>query len=138
MLFRKRNLLATDTRRSILYLSQTEPGSVHDFKALEASDLPYKIPKAVTIWIDSGFQSIQKKCPQHIVYLPYKKNGFLSSIKQDMNKIMVSIPVRIEYVIGHVKRLRRLTDTCPNRRKQLQDTMMPLACGLWNLWIATR
>ncbi len=111
------------------------PGSHHDMRMLKESTWLSKIPENLTLWVDSGFQGIKTELPKHEICIPFKnvKDGLFGTLKRDMNKIMASVRVAVEHAIGHVKRLRCLTDVSRLRKDGVRDTLMYLACGLWNL-----
>ena len=46
---------------------------------------------------------------------------------------MATVRVRAEHAIAGIKRLRCLTDIYRNRRPAMEDRVMVVGCGLWNL-----
>ena len=116
-----------------MYLSPTKSGRRHDKKLVDKESLVEHIPTTVGIWVDSGFQGIQK---QHAnVCMPIKgtKKKPLTKEQKSENTIISSIRVRIEHAISGIKRYRATSETLRNRLKsRFADTFMELASSLWN------
>jgi hypothetical protein len=54
------------------------------------------------------------------------------------NRVMNSVRITVEHVIGGVKRCRILKDTFRNTKAGFDDLVMEIACGLHNLRTACR
>jgi hypothetical protein len=50
-----------------------------------------------------------------------------------LNRLVAKVRVRAEHAIAGIKRLRCLTDVYRNRRQAMEDQLMVVGCGLWNL-----
>lgn len=131
----EKNLLGVSASGEILLLGKTTPGSHHDMRMLKDSEWLEKIPKELCLWVDSGFQGLKKELPTHEINLPYKgiKDGVIGNMKREINKIISSIRVGVEHAIGHVKRLRCLTDVSRTRKDKVRDLVILIGCGIWNL-----
>lgn len=131
----EKNLLGVSGRGEILLLGETTAGSHHDMRMLKESDWLEKIPKESCLWVDSGFQGLEKELPAHEINIPFKgiKDGIRGEIKREINKIIASARVGVEHTIGHVKRLRCLSDVSRTRKDKARDIFMLVGCGIWNL-----
>ena len=93
-----------DMDGEILMVDTNHPGSVHDKTIFDQKELDKNLP----VWGDSGYQGIQteyKHCE-----IPYKKpkNGELQTDEKEYNRRLSSIRVRVEHVIGAIKRMHIL------------------------------
>lgn len=129
------NLIASDTDRRILALSPTQPGTRHDYALLKDWPCPPRLPPDVVIWTDSGFQGIKTDYPQLTVIQPQKKTKGqpLDALDRFINTQKARIRLRVEHAIGGVKRYGALTQPYRNHRPHMDDQLMLVACGLWNL-----
>jgi hypothetical protein len=71
------------------------------------------------------------------VFCPLKKpkGGKLNSLKKRFNQLVAKGRVLSEHTIAGIKRLKCVTDIYRNRRPNMEDTLMLVACGLWNLYV---
>ena len=69
------------------------------------------------------------------VFQPYKKprGESLPRWAQGLNRLVATVRVRAAHAIAGIKRLRCLTDIYRNRRAAMEDHLMMVGCGLWNL-----
>lgn len=128
----RKNVIMTDEKKNILYLSPTKAGRRHDKRLADKESLIEHIPSHVGIWVDSGFQGIQK---QHTnVCMPKKgtKKNPLTVEQKKENTLISSIRVRVEHAISGIKRYRSASDTFRNRLGYLDDMFMEIASSLWN------
>lgn len=129
----RKNVIMTNERKNILYLSPTRSGRRHDKRLADKESLIEHIPPSVGIWVDSGFQGIQK---QHAnVCMPKKgtKKNPLTLEQKKENTLISSIRVRAEHAISGIKRYRACSETFRNRLKGgLDDIFMEIASSLWN------
>jgi hypothetical protein len=89
----------------------------------------------VVIWTDSGFQGIKTDYPQLTVIQPQKKTKGqpLDALDRFLNRQRARIRIRVEHAIGGIKRYGALTQPYRNHRPHMDDQLMLVACGLWNL-----
>jgi hypothetical protein len=130
-----KNVIGSDATKRIMLLGETHGGRVHDYPLLQASGWLPQLPEGLRLWVDRGFQGIEQAAPQLVVFQPRKKprGGRLPQWAQALNGLTAKVRVLAEHAIGGVKRLRCLTDVYRNRRKALEDHLMVVGCGLWNL-----
>ena len=133
---RKKNLLVTSHERRVVYLGPTSPGSVHDKKLADESELTY--PPDTLLLKDTGFQGHE---PPGIATLQPKKKPRgreLHPIQKTINQIISKARVTVEHAIAGVKRCRVVADTFRNWRAGMVDQVMLAASGLHNLRVAAR
>lgn len=130
----KKNLVISDEKNKIHYLSPTREGKTHDYAMFKDEFNPSTIPKKIAIWVDKGFQGIAKDYPEADVVMPKRKpkGQELSDYDKEQNKIISGIRILSEHAIGGVKRLRIVADKFRNKTEEFNDHVMHLACGLWN------
>jgi len=129
----KKNLVVTTEKKKILILTPTKAGKQHDMQMLKKSDLPKNIPKQVAVWVDMGFQGLDKSTGASVV-IPHKKSKKkpLSAAQKQDNQVISGIRICNEQAIGGMKRLRCATDVLRNRNDRLADDLMFMAAGIWN------
>jgi hypothetical protein len=130
----KKNLIASTKEKEILILSPTVGGSKHDYAEFKESDLGNKLPPKVEAIVDLGFQGIEKDYPGLKVSIPDKKQKGkeLSTFQKLVNKTISSVRVVAEHAIGGVKRFGSVVQVYRNRKPNMDDKLMLIACGLWN------
>jgi len=130
-----KNVIGNDATKRIVLLGETQGGRVHDYPLLQASGWLPQLPAGLRLWVDRGFQGIEQAAPQLAVFQPSKKprGGRLPRWARGLNRLVAKVRVRAEHAIAGIKRLRCLTDVYRNRRKTLEDRLMVVGCGLWNL-----
>ena len=133
---RKKNLLVSSHERRVVYLGPTSPGSVHDKKLADESDLTY--PPDTLLLKDTGFQGHE---PPGIATLQPKRKPRgreLRPIQKTINQVISRVRVTVEHAIAGVKRCRIVADTFRNWRQGMVDQVMLAASGLHNLRVAAR
>lgn len=131
-----KNLLLSDERNRILYLSPTVAGSMHD-KAL-ADEMELEFLPAQSLLLDLGFIGYQPKGAQPIRPVKKPQQGKLSELDKLYNRLLASVRVRVEHVLAGIKRIRMVKDKIRLHSEQLRDLVMLIACGLHNLRITYR
>lgn len=117
-----------------MFLSLTKGGRIHDYKQLKEWGVLEKIPDKVCIWVDLGFQGIEKDYPTKKVSISVKrkKGKQLTPLEKDLNRITASLRVLIENTLAGVKRMRCLTDKYRNHREGFEDEICLICSALWN------
>lgn len=134
------NIVMTDSKRRIIYLGETRPGSEHDYELLKKSGLIDGIPKDRNIYVDMGFQGIRTRYPKHErIIIPTKKpkKKELSDTQKSQNRVVSQARIRVEHAIGGIKRLNCLSDTYRNRKENFEDQIMLIGTALWNYHLAS-
>jgi hypothetical protein len=128
----RKTIVATDDKRRILILTKTKSGRRHDKKLTDKNQFVSSIPPDVSIWVDTGFQGLQKQHPNLVMPKKATKNYPLTEEEKQNNKLISSIRVQVEHVISGIKRYRSVADVYRNHRPNLDDQFTLLSCGLWN------
>jgi hypothetical protein len=130
----RKNLVITDKNKSILMLTPSKHGKVHDKKLIDKFLIARSIPNSVSILADTGFQGLQKMHPN--VLLPKKKprGGTLTYEEKAMNRLVSSVRIGVEHAIGGIKRFRCVSEVYRNKNG-IDDKFMNVTAGLWNLHI---
>lgn len=136
----RKNLIMSDRKKRIGFLSKTVEGKQHDFTMLKNLAPPEHIPTSVRQRVDLGFKGYQNQYPRHSISMPERKprTRALSKSVKEHNARKSGIRVLVEHAIGGVKRLRITTDVFRNRLKDFDDTVMLIASGLWNYHLSMR
>lgn len=136
----RKNIVITDKKKRIGFLSFTEGGKNHDFPMLKKYASPDNMPKNIKKHLDLGFQGFQKQFPDHKVSMPRRKpkNDELTEFSKKQNKKKSAIRVLVENALAGVKRLRIVTDVFRNKKKNFDDQAMLISCGLWNYHLSVK
>jgi DDE superfamily endonuclease len=125
-----KNVLLVNAPLTILFLSDTHGGRVHDKRIAEAT--PYPLPAGSQLLQDLGFLAFT--LPQVEVVMPTKKpRGQELTVEQQLaNEVLNHRRRRIEHVNSSVKRCRIVKDRLRLWKQGVRDLMMELCCALHN------
>jgi hypothetical protein len=125
-----KNVLLVNAPLTILFLSDTYGGRVHDKRIAEAT--PYPLPAGSQLLQDLGFLAFT--LPQVEVVMPTKKprGQELTGEQQLANEVLNHRRRRIEHVNSSVKRCRIVKDRLRLWKQGVRDLMMELCCALHN------
>ena len=120
----------------IRFLSATYEGKWHD-KSL-ADDNEYSLPPGSTLYQDMGFQGFRVQDVE--MQQPTKKprGGELTPEQKEENRRIASSKMRIEHVIGSVKRYRIVKEKMRLWREGIRDMVMETCCALHNFRLRYR
>jgi hypothetical protein len=123
-------VLLINAALTILFLSDTYAGSVHDKRIADTT--PYPLPPGSRLLQDLGFLAFT--LPQVEVIMPAKKprGRALTRAQKAANRRIARRRVRIEHVNSSVKRCRIVRDTCRLRKAGSRDLLMEVCCALHN------
>jgi len=115
---------------TILFLSETYAGSIHDKRMADAT--PYPLPAGSRLLQDLGFLAFA--LPHVEVSMPTKKprGRQLTPARKTVNWRIARRRVRIEHVHSRVKRCRIVHDTNRLRKAGVRDLVMEVFCALHN------
>lgn len=130
----RKNVILTDASKRILFLSPSKHGRIHDKKLFDKSEL--HIPESISILADTGFQGVQKKHGNTLIPAKKPRGGFLTDAQKAMNRLISSCRIPVEHAIGGMKRFRCVSNIYRNKNG-LDDRLVAVAAGLWNLHIQT-
>ena len=130
-----KNLVITNRKKEILYLSNTVQGSMHDFTLMKETVVKKYLPSEMKVYVDTGFLGFQKLSPDLNIFMPKKKpkSRNLFQYEKNQNRKISKLRILVEHAIGGIKRLRGVTDVFRNIKKGFSDLIMSICCGLWNL-----
>ncbi len=134
--FTVKNLVITQRKGKVLYLSDTYEGKKHDKAICDEED--YRFPKGIQLWKDPGFQGYEPAGVK--THQPKKKprNGELSEADKQRNQAISRERVEIEHHIGGIKRCNIVVHPLRTRTDHFTDAVMEIACGLHNFRLAQR
>jgi hypothetical protein len=124
------NVLLVNAPLTILFLSETHGGRVHEKRIAEAT--PYPLPAGSRLLQDLGFLAFT--LPQvDILMLTKKPRGQELTLEQHLtNQALDQRRLRLEHVNSRVKRCRIIKDRLRLWKKGLRDLVMELCCALHN------
>lgn len=126
----RKNVIVSNRKKRILFLSPTRSGRRHDKKIVDKSEL--EIPKDVGKWGDTGFQGLDKVYDNVLIPKKGTKKHPLTPEEKADNKVISSFRVVIEHTLAGIKRFGILTDVLRNKIGIFDDLIMEVGCGLWN------
>jgi hypothetical protein len=125
-----KNVLRIDAALTILFLSDTYPGSTHDKRIVEAT--PYPLPAGSRLLQDLGFLAFTLDQVDTIMPTKKPRGRPLRRAQKTVNRRIARRRVRIEHVNSSVKRCRIVHDTNRLRKAGVRDLIMEVCCGLHN------
>lgn len=126
----RKNVIVSDEKKRILFLSPTKSGRRHDKRIVDKSIL--KVPDDVGKWVDTGFQGLDKLYQNVVMPKKGTKRCPLSQGDKANNHIISSFRVVVEHALAGIKRFRILTDVLRNKIGMFDDLLMEVCSGLWN------
>ena len=125
-----KNVLLVNAPLTILFLSDTYGGRVHDKRIADAT--PYPLPTGSQLLQDLGFLAFT--LPQVEVLMPTRKprGQALTREQQLANEVLTPRRRRIEHVTSSVKRCRIVKDRLRLWKQGVRDLVMELCCALHN------
>lgn len=125
-----KNIVLSHASCKIMFLSRTCEGKKHDKKA--ADQAGYQLPAGSTLYQDTGFQGFTLVGVTIIQPKKKPRGQELTEAEKENNRTISKIRVRIEHVIGGVKRYRIVKDKIRNWKENFRDKVMETCCGLHN------
>ena len=130
---KKRHTLKTEIRTTpegkIVHVSQSAPGSCHDFALYKKDPLRNK---KIKVLADSGYQGLDKLHPR--TEIPYKKpkGKLLSESKKIYNRVLSRVRVKVENTLGNIKVFKILSERYRNKRLRY-NVKFRIIAGIVNL-----
>jgi hypothetical protein len=125
-----KNVLLINATLTILFLSDTYPGSTHDKRIADAT--PYPLPAGSRLLQDRGFRAFMLDQVETIMPTKKPRGRALPRAQKTANRRVARRRVRIEHVNSSVKRCRIVHDTSRLRKAGVRDLVMEVCCGLHN------
>lgn len=93
-------------------VSPSVPGAMQDLELFRQSGAKGRIPKAVTVGGDKGYQGLHKELPEHSVVTPHKatRGHPLDEEHKRMNGEYARIRIVVEHTLGALKQFHALAD----------------------------
>lgn len=91
-------------------------GAVHDFKLFQASKIRVKSP--TLLLADAGYQGIQKMHPNTVIPKKKSKHKPLSKADKLNNAVLSQHRIKVENVLGFLKRFKVFSTKYRNRGKR--------------------
>jgi len=139
-----KNTIMSSKYRIIKFVGKTFPGRTHDYTMLK-KEFPPEVPwfKDVSVLADLGYQGIRKDYAGEKIRIPHKKSPKskknpapeLSKNQKKENRELSKKRIFVENAIGGMKRFNILNHKFRNKKKGLNDDIVVLCAGLWNLLI---
>ena len=152
--FRPKNLSESQVKNTIVSninqgvqgiqaVGPTTPGRQHDYASFKKEFNPEQPGlSSVMVWVDAGYQGIQKDYPQFKeIHIPHKKprksksnpNPTLTPKQKKENRAISRVRVGIENLIGDMKVFQILAIKFRNHIKSFADQVILVIAGLCNL-----
>jgi hypothetical protein len=132
-----KNVVISDERKRILFVSRTRSGRRHDKRVFDKDCPGQHIPETVTAWADSAFIGLRKMHQNTQIPKKATKNNPLSFQDKLNNKVISGIRIVAEHSIMGIKRCRAASDIFRNKILTLRDDFFLLAAGIWNFHLQT-
>lgn len=131
----KKSIIAVDEKKRILLVTVTKSGRRHDKRLADKDCLFEHLPKEVALWVDTGFQGVGKQHANTLIPKKATRGKPLTLLEKEENRVISSFRVIVENAIAGIKRFKAYADVWRNRIAGLDDKVMRISCGLWNLHI---
>ena len=123
-------MLLIDAALTILFLSDTYAGSVHDKRIADTT--PYPLPAGSRLLQDLGFLAFTLNQVEVIMPTQKPRGRALTRAQKAANRRIARRRVRIEHVNSSIKRRRIVHDTNRLRKVGVRDRVMEVCCALHN------
>lgn len=135
----KKNIVITNSKKEILLVSPTKKGSSHDYNIFKKEKIGDYLPEDIITNMDTGFLGIEKDFPHIKVVMPKKKpkGKNLTFMDSEANKLKSKKRVLVENALAGVKRLKIVSDIYRNHKKDFDDLVILISCGIWNYYLKT-
>jgi hypothetical protein len=129
----------TNENNRIEVISPVYVGSTHDFAIFKEENFPEVLPSKTPVYIDTGFEGAHKLNEKINYRKPVKKpkNKKLNGGQKLGNKLISRTRVKVEHVIGHMKKFKIVADKCRNISRSM-DSSFEIICGIVNFQIDRR
>lgn len=130
----RKNIVVTNEKKSILVLTPSKHGKVHDKRLEGKTLLDVRLPEEVTAIVDTGFQGFQRLHANTLIPKKKPPGGFLTDAEKSMNRLISSVRINVEHAIGGMKRFSAVSHIYRNKNG-FDDQLVRAAAGLWNLHV---
>ena len=112
--FTLKTQITTTKQGLVIHVSETVGGRMHDYKLFQRSGLPELVPKDSRLYVDGGYQGIQKDFPALAVAIPFKRSRRkleLTHSEKIYNKKQRRVRIRVENTLARLKKYQVLSQT---------------------------
>lgn len=129
----KNQLLVSPHTKKILAISKTVEGKRHDKQLCDDDGMILRAPPGATGGGDCGYIGIHELNPLIKIVLPFKKlrKKELTTAQRETNRVFSSVRVRVEHVIGALKKFDVLAERYRGRNP-IQDPSFKNIAALYN------
>ena len=131
----KKSILAVTEEKKILILTKTKSARRHDKRLADKELLFERIPEDVALWVDTGFQGVLRQHTNTLIPKKATRKNPLTQEEKEENRVISSFRVVVEHAIAGMKRFKAYADIWRNKLQNLDDRVMRIVVGLWNLHI---
>ncbi len=138
--FTVKTQIATNRQGLIVNINKSVAGRQHDYKIFKASNLPKMIPKGAKLYLDSGYQGVQKDFLNLNAIIPFKRNrwgGQLTHSQKIQNKKQRKIRITVEHTFSQLKKFQILQQTFRNSLRNY-ETVFGLLANIVNFRMLCR
>jgi hypothetical protein len=118
-------------------VGKTTWGHQHDYAVFKQefdAALPWSTQQ--TIWVDLGYQGLEKDYQPANLLIPLKKtkkcDESVKELKKALNKRIAQLRIPVEQAIGGMKNYRIITQAIRLKALNLIDKIIETCAGLWN------
>jgi len=128
-----KNGLTVNEEGLIRAVTPSAPGSVHDLRHFRESGVRKRIPQAVGVMADAGFDGLHQDLPHHRVATAHKarRNHPLTEDHQLMNGELSRVRIVIEHILAQMKQFRALSERF-RHNLQIHDGIFILVAAIVN------
>jgi len=125
-----KNILLINAALTILFLSDTHAGSMHDKRMAEGT--PYPVPAGSQLLQALGCLAFTLAQVEIIMPTRKPRGRARTRAQKAVNRRIARRRVRIEHVNSRIKRCRIVHDTSRLRKAGVRDRVMEVCCALHN------
>jgi hypothetical protein len=122
-----KTVLLINAALTMLFLSETSAGSIHDTRMAEMT--PYPLPTGSRLLQDLGFLAFTLDHVEIIRPTRQPRGRALTRAQKAANRRIARRRVRIAHVNSSVKRCRIVHDTCRLRKAGIRALLMEVCCA---------
>ena len=137
-----KNTIMSTVTKWIIFVGKTFSGHEHDYAMLK-TEFPPEHPwfENLHALLDLGYQGIVEAYGAGNIEIPHKKprkskkrpQAQLTDEQKAENQALSRIRIFVENAIAGIKRFNILVHAFRNRKANMEDDVIALCAGLWNL-----
>jgi hypothetical protein len=122
--FTMKTQIATTRKGYVVHISHSVGGRKHDYRLFKESMLPHIVPDDCSLYLDGGYQGVQKDYPALSTKVPFKRkqgSGVISRSQKIFNKKQRRVRIRVENTLAQLKKFQALNQTYRHSRGYYGD-----------------